>query len=508
MALQINSNLPSLFAQNQLGKTNRLQQSALQKLSSGLKINQAQDNPAGLVISEYLRAQLGGLQQAVRNTQEAYNTLAIAEGGLHEVSSMLTRGRELAVHALNSGVTSSEQVSADQAELNGLLNSIGRIADTTRYSDQQLLNGAQQISFTAAGDTQILDPSQTRIDLVADDMAPVEMTFAGGAANQAERAYVESETYAGGQLTEDVTFTVRGSQGAREFSFAQGTEISEVAAAVEEAAGDTGVNAYSVNGDTQLRLVSEAYGAAASVEVEAAPGAEMPFAAAAGETVVRDTGQDATLSVKGVETTTQGLEAEVANSAFTGRFAFEAGDPTETTIAQTGYDQDTLTDADATRTVQLGDLRGGMQLQLGEGAAASNRETFGLNSMRPPSLGRTTVDGETLSLSDLSSGGRASLARDPEAALAVIDQAIADVAAERGRIGAYQANTLQTNMNSLSVAVENVTATESGIRDTNMARQISEFIRTQILQRTGVMGVQSANANASNVLRLLGGGGA
>lgn len=503
MALNVNTNLSALIAQRNLGRANNIQNNALGKLSSGFKINSAKDNPAGLIISEYLRSQLGGIERSVRNSQEAYNTLSIAEGGMNEMSNMLTRMRSLAIGSANTGVAGSGQVSANQAELNGMLNTFARIADTTRYSDQNLLNGAQSITYAAGGDTEILDQSATSINLVAEDAAPVDMSFAGGQANQAEKAYVESNEFAGGTLTSDVSFTIEGSEGSRELSFNAGTEISEVADQINNISGSTGVTAYSIKGDTQLRLVSENYGSEATVEVSEGTNSGELFTTA-GETV-SDSGQDATLTIKGVEVETSGLTADVANSAFSGTIAFNEGDPADTSIAQVGYDQDSLTDADTAREVQLGDIRGGMQLQLGEGAGTQNRETFGLRNMNLSNLGQVTVDGEEYSMADLMSGGTASLAANPEVAMKVIDQAIADVSGERGRIGAYQANTLQTNINSLQVAAENVASTESGIRDANMAEEMTNFIRGQILSRVGAMNVQSANMSAKNVLSLLGG---
>lgn len=500
--LGINSNISSIFAQQQLGRASRNKASSLAKLSSGLQINQGRDNPAGLVISEYLRAQLGGIQQAVRNSQEAYNTLSIAEGGMNEMSSMLTRMRGLAVASLNTGVAGTGQISANQAELNGMLNTFARTADTTRYAGKPLLNGSQAIDFRASGDTQLLDAAGTRIDLVADNADTVALQFSGETSAQAERATVESAAQAGGTLAAETTFTVTGEVGSQEFTFAAGTALSDVAATVDAAAERTGVNAYAIRGDTELRLASTAYGENASVEVEQGTG---DLFAAPGDTV-RDAGQNATVTVKGIEIETDGLEAEVANSAFSGSFTFQAGDPAATTIAQTGYDQDNLTDATTARGVQLGELQGGMQLQLGEGAGQTERQTFGLRSMALSDIGRVEVDGQSYSLADLASGGSAALASDPEVALQVIDQAVADVAGERSRIGAYQANTLQTNINALSVAAENVTATESGIRDTNMAQEMTNFVRAQLLEQVGAMNVQSANVNAGSVLRLLGAG--
>lgn len=500
MAMNINSSIDALFARRNLDGAALRQKSSMQKLSSGFSINTAKDNPAGLVISEYLRSQLGGIERSVRNSQEAFNALAIAEGGLEGSSGALQRMRELAIHALNSGVTSGAQVSADQSELNGLVTTVFNAANTTNYAGKSLLNGANAITFRADDPASLIDTASTRINAVADNVGSVGLQYAGGAENQTEKAYLESGAVAGGVLTSDAVFTVQGDKGAQQFNFSAGTSVADIATAVNEAAGSTGVNAYSYNGDTQLRLVSGEYGADASVRVKQAEGS---LFAAAGDTV-QDSGKNATLNVKGMSIETEGLKAQVANASFSGEIVFKEGDAANTTIAQTGYDQDVLTDATASRSASLGDVRGGLKLQLGEGAGSQNRDIFGLNAMGPGSIGRVAENGKIYTLADLTSGGSASLASNPEVALRVIDQAIADVAGERARIGAYQANNLQRNINSLSVAAENVTATESAIRDTDFATEMTRFIREQILTKVGMMSIQSANLNAENTLRLLG----
>lgn len=143
MALGINNVNSALNANNSLAKAKKNQSSAMEKLSSGLRINKGSDDPAGLLISELLRSQIGGYQRALRNTQETNNVMSIAEGGLGSVSAMLTKMRGLAVHALNSGVTSGVQVQADQMELNSALSTISRVVSTTSYSGNNLLDGSR-----------------------------------------------------------------------------------------------------------------------------------------------------------------------------------------------------------------------------------------------------------------------------------------------------------------------------------------------------------------------------
>ncbi|MDR0361471.1 MAG: hypothetical protein LBJ46_02110 [Planctomycetota bacterium] len=506
MSLGINSNVPGLQANRNLYRANWQTSKALQKLSSGLRINQGQDDPAGLIISELLRSQIGGYERALRNTQEANNVMSIAEGGLGSVSSMLTNMKGLAIHSMNSGITSSAQVSADQAELNSLLNSINRVVSTTSYAGRNLLNGAQDFTYNATDQSGIIDSADIQ-SVSGTASGEIAIEFAGGEAAQAERAYLEAdfgaETLAGAQ-----EFSIVGTDGARNFQFAAGTSIADMAAQINAATGSTGVEAYAIrdqgSGATALRIASTKYGSDSMTRVEQRTG----DAFAAAGTTVADYGKDASLTVNGANVATNGLIANVQTNDFTGRISFNAeGQGGATSIAQIGYDRDELVNAADSRQASLNNISGGMQLQLGGGAGGQNRERISLGNYNPATLGRVVVDGETYALNDLYSGGRASLANNPEVAMRIVDQAISDVASGRADIGAYQSNALDTNANNLMVAIENVTATESRIRDTDMARTITQLLTARMLEDAGLRGIQSSNMTSQSVARLLGMGG-
>ncbi|MDR1613103.1 MAG: hypothetical protein LBT97_10045 [Planctomycetota bacterium] len=506
MSLGINNNVSALQANRNLYRANWQTSKALQKLSSGLRINQGPDDPAGLIISELLRSDLSGYERALRNTQEANNVMSVAEGGLGSVSSMLTQVKSLAIHSLNDGITSGAQTSANQAELNSLLNSIDRVVSTTSYAGQNLLNGAQDFTSGASDENGIIDAVsiRSRSGVAANEIA---VDYAGGTQSQTERAYLEAD-FGAAELATAQEFSIAGADGARTFAFAAGTAIEDMAAQINSATGSTGVEAYAIRdqgaGATALRIASNAYGSEAFVRVEQRTGDAF---AAPGTTRV-DYGQDANLTINGTGVTTNGLAANVQTGDFTGRIAFNAeGLNGATGIAQTGYGQDELVNADADRQATINNIAGGMQLQLGGGGGGQNRETVSLGNYNPATLGRVTVDGESYSLNDLYSGGRASLANNPEIAMRVIDQAISDVAAGRADIGAYQANTLETNANNLMVSIENVTATESRIRDADMARTITELVTAQLLEQANLFGIQNSKVSAQSVSRLIGMGG-
>ncbi len=143
MALMINHNIAALDAQRNLSQTTRSISSVMEKLSSGYRINRAADDPAGLVISEQFRAQIAGLNKAISNSEGSINMIQTAEGALNEISSLLVSMRELAIHAANEGMNDSNQLAADQAEIENAIKTIDRIAANTQFGTKKLLDGTK-----------------------------------------------------------------------------------------------------------------------------------------------------------------------------------------------------------------------------------------------------------------------------------------------------------------------------------------------------------------------------
>lgn len=502
MSLTISNYASSLNTQSMIKKAQQRQQSAMEKLSSGQQINKGADNPAGLLISEMLRSQMSGYQRAFSNTQETNNMMSVAEGGLSSVNSMLQNMKSLATHAMNSGVTGRDQTNADQMAMNSALTSINRVVSTTSYAGTNLLDGSRDFSFDTSDSAGIINESGTSIsNITGSTPREISVTFDGSPENQAEKAYVEAD-FGGAELGSAQEFTVAGNAGNRTFSFAEGTSIADMASQINAMADSTGVNAYAVQdegtGATSLRLVSSEYGSDASVRVDQTVG--NGFAAQGSS--VSDTGQDVTVNVNGQQVTGKGLDVSYSSGGVSGKLSMN-----ENGVAQTGYDQDAVVDADSRQEAALTNIRGGMQLQLGEGSGSQNRESVSLGNYSSGRLGTVEYNGETYSLNDLYGGGAASLQNNPELAMKIIDQAISDVSSGRANIGAYQANTLETNANNLMAAMENTTRTESSIRDADMAKMITELTSANLQRDAGLRVFQMQNMNAHNVLQLLGGSG-
>ncbi|MBP5232213.1 MAG: hypothetical protein J6333_02275, partial [Planctomycetes bacterium] len=276
MGMTIANNTNAIGIQRTLNASNASLSGSLAKLSSGFKINTGKDDPSGLVISELLRSQSNGIARAVQNTQEANNVLSIAEGALSEMNNILTKMKQLAIHAANDGITSAEQVAADQAEIDSSVQTLDRIARTTTYSDENLLNGNKEINFDTtvlvkdSMDMAMIDKGLTNIQQIfkRDDFQ-LNINFSGKNAfgddngNGAKKAYFEITTQTTGAegtqvnggntdpdkhtqaytLTHDQAFTISGNAGSRTLSFAKGTHLGEMASSINSVVDSTGVKA-------------------------------------------------------------------------------------------------------------------------------------------------------------------------------------------------------------------------------------------------------------------------
>ncbi|GHS96393.1 hypothetical protein FACS1894139_02310 [Planctomycetales bacterium] len=283
MAMAIAHNLNAIGVQRTLNQSNASLSGSLEKLSTGYKINKGADDPSGLVISELLRSQTNGIARAIQNTQEANNVLGIAEGALNEMNNILTKMRQLAIHAANDGITSSDQIAADQAEVDSSIQTLDRIARTTTFSSENLLNGNKQINY----DTSVLVKDSKDMPLIDKGLTNVLQIFkrqdfqlninfsgknADGTDNQnsAKKAYFEITAQTPGaeatqvygymgssvatdgvalaaydaySLTKDQAFTLTGNNGSRYLTFAKGTHLGEMATAINSVKDSTGVKA-------------------------------------------------------------------------------------------------------------------------------------------------------------------------------------------------------------------------------------------------------------------------
>jgi flagellin len=486
MALRINTNVAALEALRNLGVSDRAQNKSLERLSTGLRINSASDDPSGLVISEQLRAQVLSLRQAAENSQNASNLVGTAEAALSEVSSLLNQIRESIVFALSSN--STEQIGAEQDAVDNAINSIDRIAQTTRFANTKLLDGSSAIQVTSTVGSQLADLNvqNAQFDSVSTLTLTVNLT---GLASRAGG----SDLFTNAFLSANSATVVR-------VTGTKGTEDISLASGAGSAAFESAVNAFTANTDVYVsagRLYSVEFGSDQTISLEVVSGS-IDFGATtvtSATGISSDSGTDATANIQGATVSAKGNQLRVLSNFFT-------GDVRLLDAATTG------TGSNHTFKIK----KSGLVFQLNTSDAISDRERIGIRSIDSSNLGTKTrtINGQagqsvTIGgyLSSLLSGGSNDLDSDPENALRIIDSVIDQVTDSRSYLGAFQKMTIDTNTASLEVAAQNLAASESDIRDLDFAAETSEYTRTQILFQAGTAVLGQANQIAQTVLTLL-----
>lgn len=456
----INHNLMAMNTYNKLTSNNAAASKSLEKLSSGLRINRAGDDAAGLAISEKMRGQIRGLDQASSNAQNSISLLQTAEGALIETHSILQRMRELAVQSSNDTNTDSDR-NEIQKEINQLTSEIDRIADTTEFNTKTLMKGDYGTKVTSASTNLKIKTALDVSDTIVAGSASVAMT----GARTAKYAYA-SVAATGVTITAGTndTLMVNG----KSITLSAGTwNSTQLASKINEYSSEIG---FSVDGS----------------------GNRLTFTAA-------KAGNQGTLSILGnasstvasaVASTTNGIDAAISTIGGVAVTAVADGtDGSIVTVTSGAYkglvvkvDQVATTSA----SVKLDVSKDRLTMQIG----ANEGQTIDINvqDMGAASLGVDAID--------VSSATAAS------ASITTIDAAITRVSAERSKLGAYS-NRLEHTINNLGTSSENMSAAESRIRDVDMAKEMMNYQKTSILQQAATSMLAQANQQPQNVLKLL-----
>src|SRR4051812_5365705 len=473
---RINTNVSSLTAQRGLAKSQKTLNDTLQRLSSGLRINRGADDPAGLIASEGLRSEISGINQAVDNSQRASNVISTAEGALSEVASMLLNIKSLVVQAANSGALSQDEIAANQLQVDSAVESITRISNTTTFAGLHLINGSLDYVTSGVHTSAIQALHIHKANFGTGTTIPVQVDVV----TSARTADLQFRTSA---VASTVTLEITGNDGVQVLTFTSGTAASAIAFAVNRISDSTGVTAdllNAANAASGIAFQSTGYGSRNFVSVTAQTG-NFTTTDTAGAGKTRAAGVDAVATVNGALTVGDGLNLKVNTNALDVEMtldkAFGAG---QSSFAVTG---------------------GGALFQLGPQVTSNQQVNIAIQSVAASKLG----DNDVGFLNDIVTGGDSTLVGgNAGQASKILERAIKQVAVMRGRLGAFEKNTLETNMNSLGVALENVTSSESSIRDADFAKETAELTRAQILTQAGTSVLATANSTPQSVLSLLG----
>ena len=569
MSLRVNNNITALIAHRNLSVVDFQLQKSIERLSSGLRINRASDDPANFITSEQMRTQIEGINQAITNTVDAISMIQTAEGAFDEIETLIRSMRTLALHAANTGPNDASAIANDQVQIQNAIESLNNIATTRKYGSKVLLDGTLGRSGTMAASAATLSTrwgmaySFMRVD--ADTTINTDFqvrssnagTLYGSIrvvttqANLPKHTQVQSvATFGDGSLTlsVDETLTINGIS----ISLTSGMDAVAVKNAINAVAAQTGASAVltATTNSTNSTLVTISFNSTASIR----PAATQIFL----RLISRNAGSAFTIDVTSDRANTDGRTTGFGAAATTlqaganptgnlvVRYARASGATytrASVAIGLTGYgnilrafDSPTVINVFKKGNITLNFNGLGVRISNTINVNRASAVTTGVNLISATvmtsaddgstyynlklneaptffQIGANTGEGvsQTVSAMGANSLGLSSRLSDidvrsatgAQRALTIIDEALNQVLLERGRVGSFQKQFLESTKSNLAVYRENYSAAESNIRDTDVASEMITFTRTQILLQSGTAMLAQANLAPQSVLQLL-----
>ena len=500
--MRINHNISALKANNSLGKTTNALDKSLERLSSGYRINRAADDAAGMAISQKMRTQIAGLDQASRNASDGISVIQTAEGALQEVSSMLQRMRELSVQAAN-GTNTNDDRAAIQREINQLNEEIDRISDATEFNTKTLLNGNIDCqSYSSNNSVKLISVSDSvdntnySITVTQDARQAVLAGFQIGSAD--EEIDVSGVLNINGT---EIHVSVGDTMGEVYERIRTACDSMNIQAFVGTAGADpsdpdqiAGYTKESPEDGGELIFVSKAYGSDEKIKMYCDSEELRGLFGGISEEGVEVSGVDAmaTLGEDGFQrTATVSAKGNIVTvtdmNGFEMKFEVSPGtaetDFTDGTIDGSESDVGSSSEAEVMVTVLSA---GPMDLQIG----ANEGQTMEVRIPR--------INTKTLGVDIVNAG----TPEGAQKAITICDNAVMQVSAVRAKLGAYQ-NRLDHAIANLDVSSENITEALSRIEDVNMASEMTMFTQKNVLQQAGTAMLAQANEMPQTVLSLL-----
>lgn len=497
MALTINTNVPSLNAQRNLSKSQNTLSRSMERLSSGLRINSAKDDAAGLAISNRMTSQIRGMNQATRNANDGISLAQTAEGAMQESTNILQRIRELAVQSANATNSAADR-GALQAEVNQLKAEMNRIAQSTTFNGLNILDGtfvSQQFQVGANSNETI---GVSIASMAADDLGRYFVDTPNSVDHQGTGSALTPA--AGAPTTNTIalqTLTITGAAGAEDIDVQANATAWDIATAITKAADGTGVTATArtevkldlttasgTDGLVSMTLGSGGNTATVSANVTTSDLSELA-------TVINDqsgvTGVTATVS-SGVLTLVQpeGKDIQIGNYANSG------GGDLDITTPDGNTNQ--LIDGGANGTVISGEIELSSQDSYTVASSVNNAGGSVFNNA-------AITDNLIASFEEVTDIDISNILGSNDA-IKIVDAALGKIDAQRGDLGALQNRFESTIANLMNVA-ENLTASRSRILDADIAQETSSMTQANILQQAGVAILSQANQTPQLALQLL-----
>lgn len=487
MAVTINTNVAAMNAQRNLGAANNNVSSSMERLSTGLRINSAKDDAAGMQISNRLTSQSNGLNVAMRNANDGISMAQTAEGAMQESTNIMQRMRDLSLQSAN-GSNSDDDRAALQKEVNALQSELTRIAETTTFGGNNLLDGSYGTKQFQVG----ANANET-VDLTLGDM---RATALGNSTLKLDGSAFSTTTVGNAAVVNTVAvqnLTVAGADGQKEnIAIAAQSSAETIAAEINKVSGDTGVTAEAFTG---ARLSSlDVQDAADTISV-------------GGQTYdleVGDTGSSLVGRIN-ADSDTTGLRA-VENDDGSIDITSDTGKDIKIDFTTTGGStvdlQSLNSNKETTGAVGQLDSANGFSRTVGSVELTSATADAGQLRVSTSAVGTlastATLNGKVNSVDqiDISKADKA------QSAVATIDAAIAQIDDQRADLGAFQ-NRMNHTLNNLANINENVSASNSRIKDVDFAKETTNLTKNQILQQASTSILAQAKQNPQAALSLL-----
>ncbi|BDY04018.1 flagellin [Ferrimonas sp. YFM] len=490
MALSVNTNVTSMQAQSNLNKATMGTQTSMERLASGLRINSAKDDAAGLQISNRMTSQINGLDVAMRNANDGISIAQTAEGAMQESTNILQRMRDLSLQSAN-GSNSADDRASMQKEISALQTELTRIADTTVFGGQKLLDGSygtQSFQIGAnANETIGISLKNTGAKAIGYNSTQLEGATAGLGFGIAAAA---DATGANGVTA--TTLTISGEE-SKNVAISAGDTAETIAAAINKETASTGVEA-----DAKTTLKMDNMGGAgqvsfdlngSSISVAVADASDLSGIAEAINEKTDSTGVTASIDENGALLMTDADGGDIAITDFNNSGATKTVD-----ITAVDYDG----------------AENGAAIQLTGGAATDSTKVTGAIQLKSQDAFSTTSSTNTVSPATTITGSTLtsvdsvdiSSADGAQSAIDIIDSAIAMIDTQRADLGATQ-NRLNHTINNLGNIQTNVSDARSRIQDVDFAKETAELSKQQVLSQSSSAMLAQANQLPSAALSLL-----
>jgi len=507
LTFRVNNNVPAINSHRALQTNHANLSKNLERLSSGVQINRAVDGPAAFMISEHMRSQIAGLDQAIDNSETAVSLIQTTDANMAEVSSLLNQIRQLAIHAANEGPNNPATLEADQAEIDNILETIDGISNQAQFGDVKLLDGSMEATGTTTGDNLEFVSASLKTGDSRENGFEVKIK------QLATKAHVLGKT----ALTQEIinageTLTVYENGKSASYTTTKDDTADIAVKNLQAAIDNKGIDVELVLDDAgQLNLFHRKYGSDHKFQVTSDTAGVL--SENGGQISNAIAGLDINGTINGETATGKGQILTGVNGSkcvegLKVRYYGEGTDCFRDKVCET-YDKPAVegeVQAEPKPEMPPEGLVVGRVFVTQNGTrfhiGGNKLQTAGISikSVNPDKLGThivNTSDFESLSDIDVRSFQGA------QDTIMLVDAAINEITSNRADLGAFQKNTLESNLSNIRIANENLVSSESIIRDTDMAKEMASFTKNQIMSQSSNAMLAQANQMPERVLKLL-----